>query len=104
MHFSLDFPFPDEEYRLDIWRKIFPAETPRGMDIDYEFLAKNIKISGGSIKNIALNAAFLAAGNSKKVGMKYIIHAAKREFQKMGKLCTQSDFGEYYSTIVQEAI
>jgi SpoVK/Ycf46/Vps4 family AAA+-type ATPase len=99
MHFSLDFPFPDREYRKNIWEKIFPAATPRSVDIDYEFLAKQFKISGGAIKNIALNAAFLAAGNSGNVDMNHIIHAAKREFQKMGKLCTQSEFGKYYHLV-----
>lgn len=95
IHFSLDFPFPDETYRLDIWHKIFPSETPKSNDIDFEFLAKNFKISGGSIKNIALNAAFLAADNSKKVDIKHIIHAVKREYQKMGQHCDQSNFDKY---------
>ena len=100
MHFSVDFPFPDEKYRLKIWQNIFPEETPISKDIDYEFLAKRFKISGGNIKNIALNAAFLAAGNSKKVDIKHIIHSTKREYQKMGKLCIQSDFGEYHGLVM----
>ncbi len=103
MHFALDFPFPDREYRLDIWHKIFPEETPKSSDIDYEFLAKKFKISGGNIKNIALNSAFLAADNSGKVDMHHIVRAAKREFQKMGKLCSQAEFGKYYPFITSEA-
>lgn len=103
MHFSLDFPFPDQKYRLNIWQHIFPPETPKSTDIDYEFLAKRFNISGGSIKNIALNAAFLAANNSRSVNMNHIIHAAKREYQKMGKLCTSSEFGKYYHLIMPEA-
>jgi SpoVK/Ycf46/Vps4 family AAA+-type ATPase len=102
IHFSLDFPFPDEEYRLNIWQKMFPAETPKSPGIDYEFLAKRLEIPGGSIKNIVLNSAFLAADNSRKVNMAHIIRATKREYQKMGKLCSQSDFGKYYHLIVQE--
>jgi SpoVK/Ycf46/Vps4 family AAA+-type ATPase len=102
MHFYLDFPFPDQKYRLDIWQKIFPAETPRNTDIDYEFLAKRFAISGGSIKNIAVNSAFLAADNSKSIHMEHIIHAAKREYQKLGKICTQSEFGKYYNLIVSQ--
>ena len=102
IHFSVDFPFPDEEYRLKIWRNIFPRETTRSKDIDYEFLAKRFNLSGGNIKNIALNAAFLAAEKSKKIGMEHIIQATKREFQKMGKLCAQSDFGKYYDLIMPE--
>jgi SpoVK/Ycf46/Vps4 family AAA+-type ATPase len=102
MHFSLEFPFPDEEYRLNIWQKMFPAETPKSPDIDYEFLAKGLEISGGSIKNIALNSAFLAADNSRKVDMAHIIRATKREYQKMGKLCSRSEFGKYYHLVVRE--
>lgn len=95
IHFSLDFPFPDETYRIDIWRKIFPPQTPKSSDIDFDYLAGRFKISGGSIKNIALNAAFLAADNSKKVGMSHIIHATRREFQKTGQVYDRSDFHEY---------
>jgi len=102
MHFSLNFPFPDQEYRSRIWQKIFPAKTPKSTDIDIEFLSKRFKIPGGSIKNIALHAAFLAAGNSKTVHMNHIIHAVKREYQKMGKLCTPAEFGAYYHLITPE--
>ncbi len=103
MHFTLDFPFPDRKYRLDIWHKIFPEETPKCNDIDYEFMAKRFKISGGNIKNIALQSAFLAADNSKKIDMNHIIQATKREYQKMGKLCTQAEFGKYYHSVMSES-
>jgi SpoVK/Ycf46/Vps4 family AAA+-type ATPase len=96
MQFTVDFPFPDEIYRLRIWTGIFPAEAPLADGIDYDFLSKNLTIAGGNIKNIALAAAFYAAGDSQPVTMEHLIHACKREFQKMGKLCLKSDFGEYY--------
>jgi SpoVK/Ycf46/Vps4 family AAA+-type ATPase len=100
LHFSLDFPFPDEQNRQMIWRKIFPVEMPK-QDIDYKFLGRYFKVSGGSIKNIAINAAFLAAGQDKVVTMAHIAHAARREYQKEGKLCDPSDFGKYYETVVR---
>lgn len=100
IHFSVDFPFPDEIYRLEIWKKIFPLETPRSSDVDFEFLAKKFKLSGGNIKNIALNAAFLAAENSPRVEMAHAVLATRRELQKMGKHCSQSDFGKYYDLII----
>ena len=103
MHFSVDFPFPDEGHRLKIWRTIFPSEAPLHEDIDFAFLAKRFKIAGGNIKNIALNGAFLAAENSKRIGMSHIIQATKREYQKMGKLCSPSDFGKYYDLIISKA-
>jgi hypothetical protein len=61
-----------------------------------EFLARQFKLTGGSIRNIAVNAAFLAASNGGRVGMKHVIHATRRELQKMGKSCTKTEFGRYY--------
>jgi len=99
IHFSVDFPFPDEVYRLKIWQNIFPTQVPRSSDMDLEFLAKKFKLSGGNIKNIAVNAAFLAAGDSLQMGMPHALLAAKRELQKMGKHCSPADFGMYYDLI-----
>lgn len=99
MHFTVEFPFPEEEFRLKIWENIFPGETPLDGDIDFDFLTRQFKLSGGNIKNIALAAAFYAADNGKAVTMAHLILASKREFQKMGKVCLKSDFGEYYHLI-----
>ena len=98
LHFAIEFPFPNETLREKIWKSIFPKETPVSDDVDFGFLA-NFKITGGNIKNIVLAATFLAAGNSRIVKMEYIIKATKREFQKMGKLCTPEEVGEYFEHI-----
>ena len=99
MHFAIEFPRPDEEHREKIWKNIFPDEMPLDADIDFCFLAA-FNITGGNIKNIALSAAFLAAGESSSVKMKHIIRATKREFQKMGKICTSEEFREYYKLVI----
>ena len=101
MHFNVEFPFPEEEYRYKIWRSLFPKEAPVADDIEFEFLAKRLKIAGGNIKNIIVTAAFLAAEDSEAIGMEHIIKGAKREFQKMGKVCSQSEFGTYYRVICE---
>lgn len=95
LHFVIEFPLPDEKSREDIWRKTFPEETPVENVLDFTFLSK-FKLTGGNIKNIVLAASFLAAENSGAVAMEHLIRATKREFQKIGKLFTESDFGEYY--------
>jgi len=96
MQFIVNFPFPDSEYRLEIWKKAFPEQVPKSDDIDYRFLANNLQISGGNIKNIVINSAFLAARNGKRpVSMSDIVLATKREFDKMGKPIQKSDFGKY---------
>jgi len=95
LHFTVEFPLPDEKSREEIWRKTFPEETPISIDVDFVFLSK-FKLTGGNIKNIVLAASFLAAEDSEVVAMEHIIKATKREYQKIGKLFTEADFGEYY--------
>ena len=99
MHFTIHFPFPEEKDRMRIWKAIWPPETPRADDLDLAFMAKQFKFAGGNIKNIALAAAFLAAEDGHLVGMDHLIWATKREFQKMGKVCVETDFGPYYPLI-----
>jgi SpoVK/Ycf46/Vps4 family AAA+-type ATPase len=99
IRFIIEFPFPDDDYRRRIWHKVFPEHTPLGEDIDFDFLAHKLKLSGGNIRNIALGAAFLAAGNGGRVGMGHVVCAAKREFQKMGRLLVRADFDEYFDLV-----
>jgi SpoVK/Ycf46/Vps4 family AAA+-type ATPase len=84
--FAIDFPFPNEEQRARIWRVLFPMEAHRDPDIGFDALGSQLRISGGSIKNIVLNAAFLAASAEQSIGMQHLLHAARREYQKMGKV------------------
>lgn len=99
LHMTIDFPFPEEDDRLRIWRKVFPPEAPLGEDVDLAFLARQFKVSGGNIRNIALLAAFLAAEDGGGIGMAHLVRALRREYQKLGKLVTQSDFGQYLPLI-----
>ncbi len=101
MHFVLEFPFPEEEDRFQIWSKVYPKYVPLGKTVDLRFMARQFKVAGGNIKNIALASAFLAAseGADSQVEMSHLIRATRREFQKMGKLCTESDFGPYFKLI-----
>jgi SpoVK/Ycf46/Vps4 family AAA+-type ATPase len=99
MHFAVEFPIPEEADRYRIWQNIFPIETPLTTTIDLSFLALQFKITGGNIKNIALSAAFLAARDGGGITMENIIWATKREFQKLGKLCNESDFAQYFELV-----
>ena len=98
LQFAVEFPIPDETARKEIWIGMFPENSRFGGDVDFIFLSK-FKLTGGNIKNIALLAAVLAADGSGVIGMKEILRALKREFQKMGKICTPADFGAYYELV-----
>ncbi len=98
MHFTVEFPFPSKQHRLRIWEKIWPDETPRSAELDLRFMAHNFEITGGNIRNVALAASFLAADDGQRVTMAHLIHATRREYQKMGKVITAGDFGKYADT------
>jgi SpoVK/Ycf46/Vps4 family AAA+-type ATPase len=86
IRFIVEFPFPNEESRSRIWRAHFPEAAPVSSTIDYEYLARQFPLSGGSIRNIVLNAAFFAAQNGGTIDMEHILNGARREFEKVGKL------------------
>lgn len=97
LRFHVEFPFPDTSARQRIWQKSFP---PKMMikNLDYCFLSR-LEIPGGNIKNIALNAAFLAADNGYAIEMDHILRATKREYTKIGKMVLESEFGDYYEKV-----
>ena len=83
LRFIIDFPFPDASLREEIWRRIFPRETPTE-NLDAVKLAQ-LNVAGGNIRNIALNAAFLAADANEPVRMKHLLRAAENEYMKLEK-------------------
>ena len=98
LRFLVEFPFPDAGARRAIWRGMFPAQADV-QNVDYDGLAR-LEVSGGSIKNIVLNAAFLAAAAAEPIQMRHVLHAVKRECAKLGKLPQQSELGPYYAGLI----
>jgi SpoVK/Ycf46/Vps4 family AAA+-type ATPase len=99
MQFSIELTLPDEEHRYEIWRSMFPAEAPLADNIDWQFLARSFKLSGGHIKNAVVSAAFLAAEQSEAIGMKHLIRAIAREWDKIGKISSKDQFGPYFELL-----
>ncbi|MGY3149395.1 SpoVK/Ycf46/Vps4 family AAA+-type ATPase [Bradyrhizobium sp. USDA 3397] len=91
LRFVVRFPFPDDGQRAQIWRRIFPAATPTEV-LDFDLLAR-LKIPGGNIRGIALNAAFHAAEEGKPISMAHLRRAAEREYAKLEKALTASEIG-----------
>jgi AAA+ superfamily predicted ATPase len=86
IRFIVSFPFPDPAQREAIWRRIYPAATPTE-GLDAAKLAQ-LNVAGGNIRNIALNAAFLAADAGQPVRMAHLLRAARREYAKLEKALT----------------
>ena len=89
--FTVYFPFPDEADRGRIWSGVWPQAAPLAGDVDLDFLARSFRLSGGSIKNIALAGAFFAAADGGVIRMEHLLRATQREYGKMGKLLTEAE-------------
>jgi ATP-dependent 26S proteasome regulatory subunit len=91
IRFIVQFPFPDAAQRAKIWRRIFPATTPTE-GLDFGKLAR-LNVTGGNIRNIALNAAFLAADAGEVVRMRHLALAVRSEYAKLEMPVVESEIG-----------
>ena len=86
LDFLIDFPFPESEYRRQIWSAHFPVEAPLAPDVDLDQIAERYHLAGGNIRNVAIGAAYLAAADGGLITLAHIRRAIRREQQKMGRL------------------
>jgi SpoVK/Ycf46/Vps4 family AAA+-type ATPase len=83
LRFVVHFPFPDVEQRAALWRRAFPSRAPTD-ELDVDKLAR-LTVSGGNIRSIVLNAAFLAADHQEPLQMRHLLRAAQVEYAKLEK-------------------
>jgi SpoVK/Ycf46/Vps4 family AAA+-type ATPase len=95
----VDFPVPDEEDRLRLWERHLPRNVPRAEDLDLAFLARRFRISGGNVRNICLAAAYRAAAEDRSLCMADLIHGTAREYQKLGRLRVEAEFGPWHHLV-----
>lgn len=81
-HFVVDFRPPNEAQRGRLWRRLLPPGAPLGRSVDTAKLAAEWVLTGGQIRNAALHAAFLAAGDSSSITLKHITRAVRAELAK----------------------
>ncbi len=91
----VDFALPEQDHRRLLWERNLTPALPRAGDIDLDFLARRFKLSGGDIRNICVAAAYLAAAADRAVSMTDLIRATEREYQKLGRLTVEAEFGQY---------
>jgi hypothetical protein len=89
LRFVVNFPFPGQSQRLEIWKRAIPEQTPTS-GLDLRRLSE-INLTGGSIHSIALNAAFLAAELDQPLGMETIMQSARWELRKMERPISESE-------------
>ncbi|MDD2463324.1 MAG: ATP-binding protein [Desulfobulbus sp.] len=89
----VDFPRPDTEARSALWRRLLPPLAPLDAQVDYDFLGSAVALTGGSIRNAALHAAYLAAGGETSISLGHIAHAVWRELGKEVREINPQDLG-----------
>ena len=93
VRFIVQFPFPTAEQRAEIWARVFPPEAPTvGLDL---IKLSRLGITGGHIRNIALNGAFLAANAGESIRMGHLLGAAKFEFNKLEKPLPDTEVSDW---------
>lgn len=89
IRFVVKYSFPDARQRQEIWRRTFPRDTPTE-NLNFAKLAR-LNVAGGNIRNIALNAAFIAADKGEPVMMKHLYSATQSEYVKLERTLTDSE-------------
>ena len=90
----IDFPRPEAPARSRLWQMHIPPRAPREADVDTHLLGSELNLSGGQIRNAALHASFLAAGESRPIGMAHIASAVWTEFTKKGGEQSSANMGK----------
>ena len=93
--FYLSFKEPDEEIRREIWSSVFPEGAPVDEEVDFRELARIFSFTGAIIKNVALQAAYLAADRKKNIGLLEIMVAVRRELEKNHRMLTREEMGSF---------
>jgi hypothetical protein len=88
----VEFPFPEPADRRRLWRGLVPADAPVAEDVDLDRLADRFRLTGGSIRNCSVTAAFLAADEGTAIGMRHLLRAIAQELRKQGRLTLEADF------------
>ena len=97
------FPLPEEDDRRRLWATHLRPGLPQADDLDLDFLARAFKLSGGSIRNIALAGAYLTAAADHPVRMADLIRGTEAEYHKLGHLCVEAEFGRWFPLITGES-
>lgn len=96
LRYVVEFPLPEKDERLRIWRRVIPEGVDAGA-LDLDFLAQRFTLAGGHIRAIVFHACLQSAGTDgpRRLEMPAVIHAVKRELDKLGRATSLDQFGPY---------
>ncbi len=94
----IDFPLPDGEQRVEIWKRHLVAER-LATDVDLDYVAKSFALSGGQIRNAVIAAVLLGSQTGDTIAMRHLVIAVWRELSKTGRMIDPADFGRWQRDI-----
>lgn len=86
MTYFISVDKPDKDERLEIWKKVFPKDTPLASDVNFELYSRVEGMTGSTIKSAAVTAAYFAASKGTDVTNADIIEAIDLEYKKAGNM------------------
>jgi SpoVK/Ycf46/Vps4 family AAA+-type ATPase len=86
LRYRVSFPFPSEDERALMWRRLIPPEAPTAGNLEPEALARKFRLSGGHMKSAVLRAAFAASAAGVPISQEHLVRAANQELENIGKL------------------
>lgn len=95
LRFVVPFPFPASGERRRIWERAFPPPAPT-LALDFPRLSQ-LAVTGGSIRNIALAAAFRAADAGRAISMADLQAAARGELLKLSQPLPENELRGWVS-------
>lgn len=107
IHAVVEFPQPNAQLRFTIWKKLMPVEDRRDFkDEQLRKLAARFELSGGNIRNAVLDAMFRAYGSEEKsLTLRHVAVGIAREYQKMGRPISSTEFGDvFYQWLVEDIL
>jgi hypothetical protein len=93
------FTPPDARERRRLWSLLMGTDLPVANDVDVDFLAESFELAGGDIRNAVVTAAFQAADEQNGVTMRHLVLAVAGEYEKLGRLCLKTEFGEWFGVL-----
>ncbi|MBN9686435.1 MULTISPECIES: ATP-binding protein [unclassified Corallococcus] len=94
LRFVLEFPMPDASMRTSLWQRSLPPAARWAPGLDLRPFVERFSLAGGSIYNIGVAAAHLAAAEPDGlVRIDHLVRATYRELEKVGLGRSREDFG-----------
>ena len=94
LHFAVEFPFPAEEDRRRIWERVWPDDAPSGRRCRRRGARPPLRARRREHPQHRARRRVPRRGRrSTSIRMSHLVHATRREYQKMGKIVAEGEFG-----------